>query len=302
MSALNILSKHVENLLKIILANFFKFFSKVSPTLTTKIAWSFFCTPRVRKKALSKLESKLLQQAKQYFINSGDYKIAVYEWESPSDSSNPGNTILLSHGWGGHALNFSFIINQLLKDGFHVIAYDSPAHGNSSGKQTTLFNNTQALLKVVKNSGPIYALIGHSFGNVANAYALDLCKQETCLSQVEKNILIAGPNKVIDIFAAFAQEMKLSDKVLDIFHQKVETISQQKIEDLSVVKFLKTYAGQSLLIHDRNDRIVPYAEAETVAESIAACVFDTTGNGHFRILAAKSVIQQIIGFLKPLNS
>lgn len=295
----------MENLLRIILANFFKYFAILSPTLTAKIAWSFFCTPRIKKKALSKLESKLLHQSKHYFINSGEYQIAVYEWQNPNNTNNPsnlGNTILLSHGWGGHALNFSFIINQLLKDGFNVIAYDSPAHGNSSGKQTNLFNNTQALLAVVKNSGPIYALIGHSFGNVANAYALDLCQKEAYFSQVEKNILIAAPNKVLDIFAAFAQAMKLSDKVLTIFHQKVEIISKQKIESMSVVKFLKIYGGQSLAIHDRNDRIVPYTEAETLVAGIRASMFDTNGYGHFRILAAKPVIEKIVRFLKPTRN
>ena len=288
----------METILKTFLANFFKLFSKLSPSLTAEIAWSFFCKPRIRKKPLSTFEHKLLQQSSQRSINSGEYKIAVYEWESPN---NPTSTILLSHGWGGHALNFSFIINQLLKDGFNVVAYDNPAHGESSGKQTNLFNNTQALLAVVKNSGPIYALIGHSFGTLANGYALDLCQKNTCLSKVEKNILIAGPNKIIDIFASFAQAMFLPNSVLTIFHQKVEAISKRKIESMSAVKFLKNYKGESLLIHDHKDRIVPYSEAETVAEGTGANLFSTSGYGHFRLLAAKPVIQQIILFLKPTS-
>jgi len=218
----------------------------------------------------------------------------IYEWHSANKENK---VVLLSHGWGGHALNFAHIIHQLIEDGFNVVAYDSPAHGKSSGKQTNLFHNTQALQKVAEHSGPVYALIGHSFGTLANAYALDLCKENNCLSKVEKFILIAGPNRVADIFASFAQAMKLPNTVLTIFHQKVQAISKRNIETMSAVEFLKYYRGESLLIHDQSDRIVPFSEAETVARGIEGNLFATTGFGHFRILAAKNVLKKITNFL-----
>jgi len=291
----------VETLLKTILATFFKYFSKVSPKLTAKIAWSFFCKPRIRKKPLSEFESKLLQQAKQYSIKSNEYKIVVYEWKSPHSTGDAATTILLSHGWGGHALNFAFIIKQLLEDGFDVVAYDSPAHGKSSGSQTNLFQNTKAVLEVTKSIGTVYALIGHSFGTLANAYALDICKKENCLTEVEKIILIAGPNKVTDIFESFTQAMQLPNTVLNMFHQKVETIANRNIASMSAVEFLKTYTGQSLIIHDQGDRIVPFSEAETVSEGVDADLYNTSGYGHFRILAAKNVSEKIVNFLQPAS-
>ena len=243
----------------------------------------------------------MLQQAKQYSIDSGKYKISVYEWNS-SHNSNDNKTILFTHGWGGHALNFAYIIDKLLENDFNVVAYDSPAHGKSSGRKTNLFHNTQALLAVAESLAPVHALIGHSFGTMANSYALALCKENTSLeyarlSQVEELILIAGPNKLTDIFAAFTQAMHLPDSVLNIFHQKVETISKRKIESMSVTEFLTSYNGQSLLIHDHNDRIVPFTEAESVAEDSGANLFATTGYGHFRILKTKTVIEKIVNFL-----
>lgn len=293
----------METVLKILLANFFKFFSKLSPSLAAEIAWSFFCKPRIRKKPLSTFESELLQQATQFSINSGEYKISVYQWK-PSSHANADKTILLTHGWGGHALNFSSIIDTLLENGFNVIAHDSPAHGESSGGKTNLFHNTKALFAVAENLPPIYALIGHSFGAIANSYALALCKENTspkyvCLSQVEKLILIAGPNKLTDIFAAFTQAMQLPDRVLKIFHQKVKDLSKQSIKTMSVSKFLSAYSGHTLVVHDRNDRIVPFSEAESVAEDSGASLFSTTGYGHFRILKTKAVIEKIVDFLEP---
>ena len=291
----------MEAVLKIILANFFKFFSKISPSLTAEIAWSFFCKPRIRKKPLSKSESKLLQQAQQYSIDSDEYKISVYKWKN-INRSNHAKTILLTHGWGGHALNFSYIINNLIENGFNVVAYDSPAHGKSSGKQTNLFHNTRALLEVANDIEPIHALVGHSFGTITSSYALELSKNDTSLSAVEKIILVAGPNRLADIFASFTKAMKLPNSVLTIFHQKVATISKRKIESMSTTEFLQSYSGQALLIHDHNDRLVPFADAESVAENSTATLFATTGCGHFRILATKNVIDKIINFLSSTSN
>lgn len=287
----------METILKTILISFFKILAKISPSLTAKIAWSFFCRPRIRKKPLSKFESKLLQQAKKNSINSGEYEISVYEWRILTNSDEA-KTVLLTHGWGGHALNFAHIIVKLLESDFNVVAYDSPAHGKSSGKQTNLLCNTQALLDVNNNVGTIHALIGHSFGTMANAYALELSKNTAQLPTVEKLILIAGPNKLADIFASFTQAMQLPGSILRIFHQKLETIAKRKVESMSVVEFLKIYKGETLVVHDHKDRVVPISEADSVANSVeAATLFATSGCGHFRILADKNVSDKIINFL-----
>jgi pimeloyl-ACP methyl ester carboxylesterase len=286
----------VENILKIILANFFCLSAKIAPHFTAKIAWSFFCKPRVRKQPLNKLETSLLQQSKQYSVDCKGYKISVYEWSNNSSAEQ--KTVLLTHGWGGHALNFSYLINKLLAEKFKVIAFDSPAHGNSSGKQTNLLYNTYALLGVSEYIGNVDALIGHSFGSMAIAYALDLCKQTTQLSKVKKIVLIASPNKLADIFAAFALAMKLPNSVLTIFHQKLEAMAQRTIHTMSTVEFLQNYRGETLVVHDYNDRIVPFAEAESVAQDTSSSLFSTSGYGHVRILAAADVIDKIIHFLK----
>jgi len=257
----------------------------------------FFCKPRIKKKPLRGIEKKLIQQAKQYFIDSGEYKILVYEWRN-SNNSNKAKTVLLTHGWGGHTLNFSHVIIKLLEGGLNVIAYDSPAHGKSSGTKTNLLHNTQALLDVSQQAESVDALVGHSFGAMANAYALELAKETSHLSAVEKIILIDGPNKLTYIFASFTQAMQLPYSVLEIFYHKLETIAKRNIESMSVVEFLQGYTGESLVVHDHKDRVVPFSEAKTVANGIAATtLLATTGCGHFRVLSAANVIDTIINFL-----
>jgi len=293
----------VDNILKIILANFFKYFSKCSPAYTAEIAWSFFCRPRIRKKPLSKNEEKLLSLAKQYFVDSGDYKIAVYEWCN-SDYSEHTKTILLTHGWGGHALNFSHVISKLYDEGFNVIAHDSPAHGKSSGKKTNLLHNTTALLNVCDQIPSVTMLIGHSFGAMASAYAFERTKDTAIFSKLNKMVLIAGPNKLTDIFASFTQAMGLPNVVLDIFHQKLEVIANRNIRSMSTTEFLRNYSGEALVVHDHNDRVVPFSEAEAISNEVAtASLYSTNGCGHFRILSAKNMISKIVDFINnPYNN
>jgi len=289
----------MENVLKILLRAFFKYSSKLSPKLTSKIAWSFFCKPRIKRKPQSTFETELLQQSKKSVISSGEYEISVYEWKNFKKLSDA-RTILLSHGWGGHALNFSHIISALNSSGFNVVAYDSPAHGNSSGQRTNLLNNTHALLAVASQFKNVYALIGHSFGNLANTYAVDLCRTNASYSQlehIEKLILVGGPDKIIDIFTSFTNTMQLPNTILEIFIGKVEKLTQRKICDMSASIFLQTHIGQTLVIHDHDDVIVPLAEAKGVAKNSGAELFTTTGYGHFRLLRAKTVIDKIVNFL-----
>ena len=287
----------MENLVKIILSSFLRIVAKISPKFAAKLAWSFFCIPRIRKKPLNEFETKLLHSAEQFFVHSGEYKIAVYRWKNTNNLSNA-KTIVFTHGWGGHALNFAPIISHLINNGFDVVAHDSPAHGNSSGKQTNLLCNTKALLAVLQKSAPISIFIGHSFGTLANAYAFEHLSQTSQTHRLEKIVLIAGPNELSDIFASFIEAMRLPACVLAIFHQKLKKIASRNIETMSTVKFMKNFSGSSLVIHDQQDRIVPFSEAQTVAQGIHAELFATQRKGHFRILAANSVYERIEIFLK----
>ena len=286
----------MEKILKIVLSRFIRLVAKLSPTLAADLAWSFFCKPRTRKKELNQSEKALLQRAQQFFINSGEYQIAVYQWQT-ANNPNKAKTVLCAHGWAGHALNFSHIIQRLLADGFNVLAFDGPAHGNSSGKQTNLLNNTQALLAIAAHVQPIDALVGHSFGSMTNALAIDLTRNTAQLGKVNKIVLIAGPNRLAGIFASFIQTMQLPNIILVIFHQKLQSIANRSIDSMTTKIFLQNFHGQTLIIHDHKDRVVPHAEAEAIASHPGIRLFSTTGNGHGRILMADAVLEEISNFL-----
>ena len=205
---------------------------------------------------------------------------------------------MLSHGWGGNTFNFTLIIKGLLDAGFNVLAFDSPAHGYSSGKQTNLLRNAQALLEITKKVTPIHSLIGHSFGSISNAFALDLAQNSDQLEQVKHIVLIAGPNKLANIFASFTRSMHLPDQILEIFYQKVEALTQKKMQYMSTVNFLQHFSGSILVVHDHKDRVVPFSEAKDVAFGTGGKLYATTGFGHGRILLNEDVVSEIVNVLQ----
>lgn len=283
-------------MLKQILIVFFSTLGKLSPKLAANIAWPLFCTPMSKKISLTDKEKRLVAQAKQTIIEIDNYEIVVFHWLLSAGSlgtANSSSTVLLTHGWAGHALNFASIIEQLHARGHNVIAYDSPAHGRSSGKRTTLLANTQALVKVAEYVGPIDILIGHSFGCLASVFALDLDKGATSLAEVKKMILIAGPNKLTDLFSSFTTALHLPSSVLQIFFTRVQRLLHRPVESISVENLLSTVKAQVLLIHDEKDRVVPFQEAETISKHTHAQLFLTNGLGHSRILSAPNVLSKI---------
>ena len=82
-------------------------------------------------------------------------------------ASGEGQTVLLAHGFGGTIHNWNLVFEQLVKDGFHVIAFDQRGHAKSSvGKDgvnsTSMAGDYKTILDFynVKNG----VLVGHSMG------------------------------------------------------------------------------------------------------------------------------------------
>jgi alpha-beta hydrolase superfamily lysophospholipase len=55
----------------------------------------------------------------------------------------------------------------LVKKGYEVIAFDAPAHGDSSGKTANAFQYRDAIKAVYEKFGPMHSFIAHSFGGLA---------------------------------------------------------------------------------------------------------------------------------------
>ena len=120
---------------------------------------SLFITP-VRRE-LDSGDAPWLAAAKRRQVMSGADVVEVHEW-----GTGP-RTVVILHGWGSHAARFSPLAQALVSAGWRVLAIDAPGHGHSRGRNSSLPQFITALDAVVRELGPVQALIGHSLGALA---------------------------------------------------------------------------------------------------------------------------------------
>ena len=273
----------------------FKYLGRMCPSFAAKITWLLFCTPLGKNKSLTKNELSLLNQANKFHITFNSYKVIVYNW-TPSKHCTDSLVIFFTHGWSGRSLDFTKIIKRLIREGHTVIAYDSPAHGSSSGKKANIQLIANTLIEVAKISDQIDVLVSHSFGGLTSSLALNLSPDNGVLSHVKKHIMISSPSNMTSIVQAFVLSMNLPNSVFDLFCKKVERLVKRPIELVNIPNLLKDYSGQILIIHDKKDTVVEYSEAEFNVSHLNAELLTTDGLGHGRILSSSFVATAILEF------
>src|SRR6478609_3042547 len=105
--------------------------SAVSPRLGGRVALgAFFATGRRMPVRADDIETHLRAQRGRVVVRGHD--LATYRWGGGD------RTVLLLHGWRGRASQFAPLVRELVAEGFHVVAFDAPAHGDSPGRNTDI--------------------------------------------------------------------------------------------------------------------------------------------------------------------
>ncbi len=259
--------------------------SHVTPNLCAHIAFQQWLKT-YRHKA-PKRELIWDSSAKKQFINSHWGKLNILTWPAQ------GPKILLVHGWNGRASQMGAFAKPLNNAGFEVIAIDLPGHGASSGKSSHLPASAQALLAAQQHFGPFHAIIGHSFGGAASLLAVSEGLKTQAL------ITLGSPSKlewVLDIYAEFLKfsptaKLKLGKLVEHKFGTDIWQRCNMEMQASSL-----TTPG--LVIHDADDKEVPYYHAEAVSKAWSASIVKTSGLGHRRILRDNDVIETTVNFIQ----
>lgn len=260
-------------------------------------AWAerlFLTPPRSRDAAATALD---LIDARASFVQHKGRAIATWRWggrEAPA--------VLLAHGWGGHAAQMRAFVFPLLSAGFRVIAYDQPAHGVSEGRLTGLPDFADVLAEVAAYYGGVRAVIGHSLGAAAAALALANRK-----ASVETVVLVSSPADMIGYSRRFARWHWMPETVRRAMQTAIEERYGVLWESLDVRRLATRLKARALVIHDRDDRVVPWTQGAQVASHWpGARLLSTDGLGHRRILeddfvtrAAEDFISGRSGIVHP---
>ena len=260
---------------------FFKFLSTISPRLAVKIASKLFMHPR-RKKRCDE-EMTFLATGKPLTFLSGR---KARMW-------GQGEEIWLVHGWESRGSTFYKLIPKLIEKGYKAIAWDGPAHGDSSGKYSSIPNNARALAEDLKEVGnkPV-ALIGHSFGGATMAVL-------TKLYDLPNKIVIASaPTQITHLFTNFANLIKLSPKATALFIKQAEKETGFTLDEVSLTNNDLSLKSDVLIIHDQGDNVIPYSDFEALQKTWRGGEFITTNNlGHRLTIKDVQVLDKIVDFV-----
>ena len=263
--------------------NTFSFFSRLSPTLTSRVAAQLFTLPQ--RHQLTEQGAQLLAEGTPLSVHIGAKRLAGWRW-------GVGPSLLLVHGWSGAAVQFAPLIRSLVASNYSVLAFDLPAHGQSGGKQTNLFESSNSIRSIASTYGPFHGVVGHSFGGLAAALAADaqaLAKQLVLVSP------LTGANYALRTFGSM---IGVTEAVQNRMREYFERTIGISFADFDFSVLAARLDLPTLVIHDRSDRIIDWDNTENWVDACdAAQLMTTEGLGHQRILADARVAERIKTFL-----
>jgi len=219
--------------------------------------------------------------------------VRVYEWGAGAD------VVVLAHGWRGRASQFATLVRDLVFEGFRVVAFDAPGHGETPGRATYLFDWTDALVQLQRRYGLFHGIVGHSFGALA---ALVAVSGGVAARRV---VTVAAPADADTLLSQFSVLVGFGHKTAAALRARFATRFFPGEDDpfprISAAEQPLPETTELLVLHDRSDRVVPISDLDRLAAANPhARVVITEGLGHNRILAADRFLDETVDFLvKP---
>jgi pimeloyl-ACP methyl ester carboxylesterase len=205
-----------------------------------------------------------------------------------------GPLVLALHGWRGRTTQFRPIAALLAARGLRTVALDLPGHGVSVGDSATPRLLGELLVDLVKIVGPVHAAIGHSFGGAALGAGL------VYGFRPKRLVIVSAPTRVSRIPILLARTAGLPPRAMKEFIRLMDEHAGRPAAELDLVSTAPPSGIPGLLIHDLKDAVIPYAEAEALANAWPTVnVMTTSGKGHRDILSAPDVMKRIVEFVDP---
>lgn len=253
-----------------------------------------FCRPEPFEE--NELDRKLLLSAEEYDIPFEGQVLKGYRW-------GKGKQVLLVHGWNSRASHMAFLARRLAKSGFSVTAFDGPAHGgsqfNGDFPRSSLPEFCRAIYHVSRGLGPLHGIIGHSFGGAAVAFTVaGQANLAGYRIEVEKIMLISSPSGIDSMIEHYCNTHGYAKEAQRLMIELIEREFPLTVNDYKIHDALGKISRKVLVIHDIDDKEIPIDSARAmIAGHGHVQLVQTSGEGHRRILASKSLLQAIEEFL-----
>jgi pimeloyl-ACP methyl ester carboxylesterase len=256
----------------------------ISPTAAAEIALRLFTTPH--RIARPSWEKEILARGKPLALSDG---LRATSW---GDETLP--IVVLLHGWQGRGSQLGLLVDPLLQIGYRVVALDGPAHGDSAGSRTNVWFFSLALSRVAEELGPLKAIVAHSFGASATAFAVARGMK------VEQVVLVASPSDLMWVIEGFCKGMGFPPRVEKVFLRRLAAWSGVDPKSIMISSVGDKVKIPALIVHDPLDREVPFSNAETIVRHWkTATLLPLEKVGHRKILKAPAFVKAVTEFLGP---
>ncbi len=258
-----------------------------SPWIVKKVYQVFFSP---RQYGMKPADQAILERGNNYRIPFQGGELAVTTW------GEKGPAVLLMHGWGGARAQMTGFVDPLLSAGYRVVAYDQPAHGESSGKMTNLLEIASTLDLIKEKEGHFDAIIAHSFGALITSYAL----VKRNFPPPARLVYFGAFNRLMDILPRFQVLASLPDEIIDGLRNMIyETFGKDVLNAIVNESLTQHIHIPALMFHDTTDNVTPIDDSRAIAEAWkSARLIETTGLGHRGGLQTREIHEQVVNFLK----
>lgn len=258
----------MKGLLVKLVGTYYNMVSYVSKPYAADRALYLFTKPRARK--INEEQSDFLHTAFQEELKYENYQIMTYRWLGKKQ------TILLTHGWESNAARWKKLIIELKKRGFNVVALDAPGHGKSGSKVFNAILYAEFINVVAMRFSPDI-IIGHSVGGMASA----LFQHKYQFDKLKKIVLLGAPSEFLDVMKRYTDMLGYNHRIVSQLQHTIHQRFGRPADTFSTARFLETINSQGLIIHDQDDRIIPYNDALLLKNSFKNSQLITTkGLGH----------------------
>ena len=226
------------------------------------------------------------------------FQVRVHGGRVAGETWGAGPPVYLVHGWGGWHWQLDGFVVPLVEAGHRVVAFDAPSHGASDPGpegpgRSTILELADALAAVVAANGPAHAVVAHSLGATAAAFAIRRGLP------VERAAFVAPMADPLPYTRTFAGRLGFGERVRTRLVGRIERRVGKPLSAFDV----PAMAGQVptpplLLVHDRLDAETGWSDSAAIAASWPqARLVTTSGLGHRRILRTPAVVREVVEFV-----
>jgi len=224
-----------------------------------------------------------------------------YGWLMRDKNTSP--TIILVHGWGRNVGRMLPYIKNLYGKGYNLLSFDSRNHGNSDDDDHSTMKKfaediSAAIDYVEKHSGITnkdFGVIGLSIGGAATIYAAGHDQRIRCAITVGA---FANPLDMMrhQLSSHYVPFYPFGWQLLRYLQKRVGF----RFEEIAPEKFIGKTKASVLLVHGKDDKIVPFSNTKRLfaAGKENVTLWGIPGRGHSDCHLEEGFWERIENFLK----